>query len=311
MGTPYPNPITPSETRIGFIGIGVMGYAMASRLLSAGYTLSFYARNLSHPNSLSLQSQGAQSAHSPAQLAQISDVLFTMVGHPSDVRSVYLHPNGVVPSLRPNSVTIDSTSSHPDLAKQIFAATRAKGAWSVDAPVSGGDIGARDGKLAIFAGGEASVVEWLNPLFTILGKPTYMGPAGCGQSCKIANQVTIGANLVGLSEGLVFAKRAGLDVEKLMEAMREGSAGSKALELFGERMVNGDFRPGGFAEYQVKDMGMAVDVVDHDHDGKKAVVLPGASLFKQIFASMVANGDGKFGTQGVISVIQRINGNQI
>ncbi|XP_027347525.1 probable 3-hydroxyisobutyrate dehydrogenase-like 3, mitochondrial [Abrus precatorius] len=306
MGNPYPNPISPSETRIGWIGIGVMGHAMASRLLSAGYSVTIFARNPSHPNSLYLQSQGAQLAHSPAQLAQLTDVLFTMVGHPSDVRSVLLGPTGVVSSLRPNSVTVDTTSSHPDLAREIFEAARARGAWSVDAPVSGGDIGARDGKLAIFAAGEASVVEWLRPVFTVLGKATYMGSAGCGQSCKIANQITIGANLIGLSETLVFAKRAGLNVEQLVEAMKNGSAGCKALELFGERMIKRDFRPGGFAEYQVKDLGMGVDVVDND----KVVVLPGASLSKQLFSSMVANGQGKLGTHGVISVIERINGNE-
>ncbi|KAJ1386129.1 hypothetical protein SESBI_41047 [Sesbania bispinosa] len=310
MGTTYPNPITPSKTRIGWIGVGVMGGAMASRLLSAGYTLSFYARNPSHPNSLSLQSQGATLSPSPSHLAQSCDVVFTMLGHPSDVRSIHLDPNGVVSSLRPNSVTVDTTSSHPDLAREIFAAARAKSAWSVDAPVSGGDIGARDGKLAILAAGEASVVEWLKPLFDILGKVTYMGPAGCGQSCKIANQITIGANLVGISEGLVFAKRAGLDLEQFVDAIRNGAAGSKALELFGERMIERDFRPGGFAEYQVKDLGMGVNVVEGGDDDN-VVVLPGASLWKQLFSSMVANGHGKLGTQGVISVIERINGNEI
>ncbi|KAK7318734.1 hypothetical protein RJT34_03441 [Clitoria ternatea] len=310
MGTPYPNPITPSETRIGWIGIGVMGHPMASRLISNGYKLTFYARNPSHPNSLSLQSQGASLANSPSQLAHQTDVVFTILGHPSDVRSVYLHQTGLVSSLRPNSVTVDHTSSHPDLAREIFAAAREKDAWSVDAPVSGGDIGARDGKLAILTAGEASVVEWLNPLFIILGKATYMGPAGYGQSCKIANQITIGANLIGLSESLVFAKRAGLDLEKFLEAIKNGSAGSKALELFGERMIQRDFRPGGFAEYQVKDLGMGVDIVE-GVDDDKVVVLPGASLCKQLFSSMVANGDGKLGGQGVISVIERINGREI
>ena len=140
-----------------------------------------------------------------------------------------------------------------------------------------------------------------------MGKATYVGGAGCGQSCKIANQITIGANLVGLSEGLVFAKRAGLDLGKFVEAVREGAAGSKAMELFGGRMIGRDFRPGGFAEYQVKDLGMGVDVVE-DGSGAAAVVLPGAALCKQIFSSMVANGDGKLGTQGVITVIERING---
>ena len=308
MGSKYPNPITASTTRIGWIGIGVMGGAMASRLISAGYTLTFYARNPSHPNSLSLQSLGAKLANSPSHLANSSDVVFTMLGHPSDVKSIYLDKNGIVSSLDPNTVTVDTTSSHPDLAKEICVAARAKSAWSIDAPVSGGDIGARDGKLAIFAAGEGAVVEWLQPLFEIMGKATYMGPSGCGQSCKIANQITIGANLIGLSEGLVFAKRSGLDLEQFLDAIKNGAAGSKALELFGERMINKDFRPGGYAEYQVKDLGMGVNFVEGGDD--EVVILPGASLVKQIFTGMVANGDGKLGGQGVISVIDRINGSE-
>lgn len=134
-----------------------------------------------------------------------------------------------------------------------------------------------------------------------------MGGPGCGQSCKIANQITIGSNLIGLSEGLVFAKRAGLELEKFVEGIRDGAAGSKALELFGKRMIERDFRPGGFAEYQVKDLGMGVDVVEGGDDGS-VVVLPGAALCKQLFSSMVANGHGKLGGQGIISVIERING---
>lgn len=171
--------------------------------------------------------------------------------------------------------------------------------------MSGGDIGARDGKLAIFGGGDAGVVKWLSPLFEVLGKVTYVGEAGCGQSCKIANQITMGANLIGLSEGLVFAERAGLDVRQFVEAVRGGAAGSMAMELFGERMIKKDFRPGGFTEYMVKDLGMGLDVVE---DEERIVVLPGAALAKQLFSAMVANGDGKLGTQGLISVIQRLNG---
>lgn len=306
MGTPYPNPISPSQTRIGWIGIGVMGAAMASRLLSAGYSLTIYARTPSkaHP----LQSQGAQLAYSPFQLAQLSDVVFTMVGHPPDVRSNILDPEtGLLWGLRPNSVSVDMTSSHPALAREIFNAARAKDCWTVDAPVSGGDIGAREGKLAILAGGDASVVEWLAPLFDVLGKVTYVGPAGSGQNCKIANQIVVGGNLVGLSEGLVFAERAGLDVQQFMEAVRGGAAGSMVMELFGDRIIGRDFRPGGFAEYMVKDLGMGVDVVEENEEGRVAV-LPGAALCKQLFSAMVANGDGKLGGQGLITVIERLNG---
>ncbi|XP_009368640.3 probable 3-hydroxyisobutyrate dehydrogenase-like 2, mitochondrial [Pyrus x bretschneideri] len=306
MGTPYPNPISPTRTRVGWIGIGVMGAAMATRLLSAGYSVTVYARTPSKAQPL--QFLGAQLADSPFHLAQLCDVVFTMVGHPQDVRSNVLHPEtGILSGIGPNSVTVDMTSSHPALAREIFTAARAKNCWSVDAPVSGGDIGAREGKLAILAGGDASVVEWLAPLFDILGKATYVGPAGSGQSCKIANQIVVGGNLLGLSEGLLFAEQAGLDVRQFMEAVRGGAAGSMVMELFGERMIGRDFRPGGFAEYMVKDLGMGVDVVEESED-ERVVVLPGAALCKQLYSGMVANGDGKLGTQGLITAIERLNG---
>ncbi|GKA45823.1 probable 3-hydroxyisobutyrate dehydrogenase-like 2, mitochondrial [Tanacetum coccineum] len=302
MNTPYPTPITPSQTQIGWIGTGIMGSAMASHLISAGYTLFIYARTPS--KTASLQSLGARLVSSPSELAKTCDIIFTMLGHPSDVKEIVL--DSILDSLRPSSVVIDHTSSHPALAKEIYNAARDKNCWAVDAPVSGGDKGAKDGKLAILAGGDESVVKWLYPLFSLMGKPTYVGGAGCGQSCKIANQITVGGSLLGLSEGLVFAEKAGLDKEKWLEAVRTGAAGSLVMEIFGDRMIGRDFRPGGFAEYMVKDLGMGLDVVEQG--GDEVTVLPGAALCKQLFSGMVANGDGKLGTQGLITVIERING---
>lgn len=279
---------------------------MASRLLSAGYSITIYARSPS--KALPLQSKGAQLVDSPYEVAKCSDVVFTMVGHPSDVRSVVLDTNhGILAGLNPGGVIVDSTTSSPAQAREIFQAAKAKGCHSIDSPVSGGDIGARDGKLAIFAGGDQSVVNWLSPLYEVLGKVTYMGQAGCGQSCKIANQIVVGANLLGLSEGLVFADKAGLDARKLLDAVRTGAAGSMVMELFGGRMIGRDFKAGGFAEYMVKDMGMGVDVVEESED-ERVPVLPGAALGKQLFAGMVANGDGNLGTQALITVIERLNG---
>ncbi|CDO97551.1 unnamed protein product [Coffea canephora] len=302
MSACYPTTITLTQTRIGWVGIGVMGSAMASRLLSAGYSVTVYDRTPS--KAAPLQSKGAHLAPSVADLARASDVVFTMLGHPSDVRQIVLE--NLVPSLNPNSVIIDHTSSHPTLAKQIYDSALERHCHSVDAPVSGGDIGARDGKLAILAGGDEDVVKWLKPLFDEMGRVTYVGGPGKGQHCKIANQITAGANLLGLSEGLVFAEKAGLDKLKFVEAVRGGAAGSMVMELFGDRMINKDFKPGGVAEYMVKDLGMGVDV--GEEEGDEVVVLPGAALIKQLFASMVANGGGKLGTQGLISVIEKING---
>lgn len=283
-----------------------MGAAMAGRLVGAGHTLTIYSRTPS--KAVPLQSQGAHVANSLSELAKASDVIFTMVGHPSDVRQIVLeNSTGVLPYLNPNTVLIDHTSSHPLLAKEICVAVEEKNCYSIDAPVSGGDIGAREGRLAIFAGGEESVVEWLSPLFEVMGRVTYVGCAGSGQSCKIANQIVVGGNLLGLSEGLVFAERAGLGKREFLEALRGGAAGSMVMELFGERMIERDFKAGGYVEYMVKDLGMGVDVVD-GQESEKVVVLPGAALCKQLFSGMVANGDGKLGTQGLITVIERING---
>ncbi|XP_074275007.1 putative 3-hydroxyisobutyrate dehydrogenase-like 2, mitochondrial [Silene latifolia] len=306
-GAPYPTSISPSTTRIGWIGIGVMGESMASRLISAGYSLTIFARTPS--KAANLQSLGAKLVNSPVEVAQSSDVVFTMLGHPQDVRRIVLEKNtGVLSGLGPNGVIVDHTSSDPGLAKEIFAIAREKNCWAVDAPVSGGDIGAKNGNLAIFAGGDENVVDWLNPLLRIMGsKVSYMGGAGSGMSCKIANQIIVGANLLGLSEGLVFAGKAGLDKGKWVEAIRGGAAGSMVMELYGGRMIERDFKPGGFAEYMVKDMGMGVNFVEGGEDDG-VVVLPGAALTKQLFSGMVANGDGKLGTQGLISVIERING---
>lgn len=306
MESPFPEPISPGKTRIGWIGIGVMGAAMATRLLSAGYFITIYARSPS--KALPLQSKGAQLVDSPYKVAKCSDVVFTMVGHPSDVRSVVLDTDhGILAGLNPGGVIVDTTSSSPAQAREIFQAAKAKGCHSIDSPVSGGDLGARDGKLAIFAGGDEVVVNWLSPLYEVLGKVTYMGKAGCGQSCKIANQIVVGANLLGLSEGLVFAEKAGLDERTFLNAVRAGAAGSTVMELFGGRMIDRDFKAGGFAEYMVKDMGMGVDVVEESED-ERVPVLPGAALGKQLFSGMVANGDGKLGTQALITVIERLNG---
>lgn len=307
MATPFPSPISPSRTRIGWIGIGLMGSAMASRLLSFGYSLSIYARNPS--KAIQLQSKGAHLVDSPQDLAKVSDIVFTIIGGPPDVRSIILGPQGVLSGLNPGSVIVDMTSSHPGLAREIFKSAREKDCWSVDAPVSGADVGAREGRLAILAGGDSGVIEWLSPLFQIMGRHTYVGEAGCGQSCKIGNQIVGSANLVGLSEALTFAERAGLDLKKVLEGMRGGAAGNMIMELFGEKLIERDFRPGGFAEYLVKDLGMWSNCTE-ESEAESVAALPGASLCKQFFCGMIANGDRKLGLQGVITVIERINGIQ-
>ncbi|KAJ3696112.1 hypothetical protein LUZ60_001489 [Juncus effusus] len=300
----YPNPIHPSQTRIGWIGPGIMGGAMAARLQSAGYSLTIFARTPSKASSL--LSAGAELASSPSALASKCDIVFSMVGHPADVRSVIMDPvSGVLSGANPGSVFVDCTSSDPALAREIALEARKKGCFAVDAPVSGGDVGAREGTLAILAGGEREIVEYLSPLFELIGKVTWMGPPGSGQSSKIANQIVVASNLVGLTEGILFAKKACLDAEKFLEAIGAGAAGSKVMEIFGERILKRDSTESGAMEYFVKDLGMALE---RDKENDEVAVLPLTGLNRQMFLAMVASGDGKVGMQGLIRVHERMNG---
>lgn len=300
----FPAQVRPGATRVGWIGIGVMGGAMASRLLAAGYAVTAYARTPAKAESL--VAAGARLAASPAAVAAASDVVFTMVGNPGDVRAVVLDAaTGTLAGLRPGGVLVDCTSSSPSLAREVAAAARAAGCHAVDAPVSGGDVGARDGTLAILAGGDEAVVAWLAPLLSPLGRPTYMGPPGSGQSSKIANQIAVAGAVVGLGESLAFADAAGLDGRQFLGAVSKGAAGSRVMDLFGERVLNRDFASGGAVRYMIKDLGMALEV----GDGQEEVnVLPGAALYRQMFSAMATNGDGDLCLQGLITVVERLSG---
>ncbi|KAL6618769.1 hypothetical protein ACP70R_033908 [Stipagrostis hirtigluma subsp. patula] len=300
----FPAPVRPGSTRVGWIGIGVMGGAMAKHLLAAGFAVTAYARTQAKAETL--VAAGASLADSPAAVAATSDVVFTMVGNPSDVRGVVLDPaSGVLAGLRPGGVLVDCTSSSPSLAREIAAAARAAGCHAVDAPVSGGDVGARDGTLAILAGGDEAVVAWLAPLFAPLGKPTHMGPPGSGQSSKIANQIVVAGAVVGLGESVAFANAAGLDAPLFLDAVSKGAAGSRVMDIFGGRVLSREFESGGAVRYIIKDLGMALEVGDGQEE---ANVLPGAALYRQMFSAMAANGDGGMSLQGLITVIERLNG---
>uniref|UniRef100_A0A0D9WJT1 6-phosphogluconate dehydrogenase NADP-binding domain-containing protein n=1 Tax=Leersia perrieri TaxID=77586 RepID=A0A0D9WJT1_9ORYZ len=250
-----------------------------------------------------LVAAGASLAGSPAAVAAASDVVFTMVGNPGDVRAIVLDgAAGVLAGLRPGGVLVDCTSSSPSLAREVAAAAHAAGCHAVDSPVSGGDVGARDGTLAILAGGDEAVVTWLGPLLAHLGRPTYMGPPGSGQSSKIANQIAVAGAVVGVSEAVAFAAAAGIDESLFLAAVSKGAAGSRVMDIFGERMVRREFATGGAVKYIVKDLGMALET----EEGAKA--LPGTALFRQMFSAMVANGDGDLCLQGLITVVERLNG---
>lgn len=292
--------LTASRTRVGWIGTGVMGSAMCARVQAAGYKITLYART---PSKISaLCNNGAASAESPRAVGERSDVVFTIVSNPSDVRQVILGTNGVLSGLAPGGIIVDMTSSEPSLAREVFEQAAAKGCEAVDAPVSGGDIGALNGTLAILAGGHHETVAKLEPLFRCMGSATYLGPAGSGQICKLGNQITVAANVCGLSEGLVFARKVGLDVRKYLSAIGGGAAGSKVMELLGERMIERDFMTGGPVKYMSKDLGMALDEGE-----KREVSLPGSALLEQLYVSLKAYGGGDLGTQSFITAFERLS----
>ncbi|XBJ27641.1 hypothetical protein VPH35_004875 [Triticum aestivum] len=279
---------------------------MAARLLAAGFAVTAYARTPAKAGAL--VAAGARLADSPASVAAASDVVFTMVGNPGDVRSVVLDAaSGALAGLRPGGVLVDCTSSSPSLAREVAAAARAAGCHAVDCPVSGGDVGARDGTLALLAGGDEAVVAWLAPLFAHLGRPTYMGPPGSGQSSKIANQIAVAGAVVGLGESLAFAGAAGLDERLFLGAVSKGAAGSRVMDIFGERALSRDFSSGGSVRYIIKDLGMALEVGDGQEE-EEVNVLPGSALYRQMFSAMAANGDGELCLQGLITVVERLNG---
>lgn len=244
------------KPRVGWIGTGVMGQAMCGHILSAGYSVTVFNRTLSKAQTLC--DRGAIMVDSPKSVAAESDIVFTIVGYPKDVREVIIGENGVLQGLKPGGTVVDMTTSEPSLAREIFDYAKQRGCESVDAPVSGGDKGAKAGALAIFAGGEETVVEGLKPLFDCMGKVTYMGGPGLGQCTKLGNQITIASTMVGLVEGMVYAHKAGLDVEMYIKAISAGAAGSRSLDLYADRILRRDFDPGFFVNHFVKDLGISL-----------------------------------------------------
>ncbi|XP_008242484.1 PREDICTED: probable 3-hydroxyisobutyrate dehydrogenase-like 1, mitochondrial [Prunus mume] len=293
--------VSPSNTRVGWIGTGVMGRSMCTHLLKAGYSLTVFNRTLSKAQPL--VDLGAHLAHSPNAVASQSDVVFSIVGYPSDVRSVLLDPTtGALSGLRPGGILVDMTTSEPSLAVEISSAAAAKSCFSVDAPVTGGDVGAKNGTLAILAGGDENVVLKLAPLFAVMGKVNYMGGSGKGQFAKLANQIVIASTMVGLVEGMVFAHKAGLDVGLFLNAIKVGAAGSKLLDSYGGRILKRDFEPGFYVNHFVKDLGICLKECQN-----MGLALPGLALAQQLYLSLKAHGEGNLGTQALIVALERLN----
>jgi 3-hydroxyisobutyrate dehydrogenase len=291
----------PGKTRIGWIGTGVMGTSMCGHLLAAGYQATVY--NRSRAKAKPLLDKGAVEAGSPRAVAEVSDVIFSIVGFPHDVRAVTLGTEGSLAGARPGAVLVDMTTSEPSLAREIFEAAGAKGVHAVDAPVSGGDVGAREARLSIMIGGEPEVVTALNPLFQAMGKTiVHQGPAGAGQHTKMVNQVLIATNMIGVCEALLYGYQAGLDLNKVMQSVASGAAGSWSLSNLGTRMIAGNFDPGFFVEHFLKDMGIALA-----ESKRMKLALPGLALAEQLYRAVEAQGHGRKGTHALLLALARLS----
>ena len=288
-------------TALGWIGTGVMGASMCGHLLAAGYRVTVNSRTRARAEPL--LEAGAAWADSPAAVAAAADVVFTMVGFPADVREVVLGPEGVLAGPREGSVLVDTTTSEPSLAREIEQAARAKGIASLDAPVSGGDVGARNATLSIMVGGDEATLDSVRPLLEVLGKTiVHQGPAGAGQHTKMVNRILIAGGMIGVCEALLYAYRAGLDLETVLESVSGGAAGSWSLSNYAPRMLKGDFAPGFFVEHFLKDMEIALDEAR-----RLNLSLPGLALAHELYLALRAQGGGRNGTQALILALARLS----
>lgn len=298
-------PATPQQTRVGWVGTGVMGCAMATHVLSAGYPLVVYNRTAAKAQPL--VDAGARLVSSPLEVAQASDVVFTMVGYPADVREVIAGSNGVLPGLQEGGIVVDLTTSEPGLAAELSALAMNQGKFVIDAPVTGGDVGARKGTLSIMVGGDPQAVKEITPLLQCFSSSVKLfGGPGAGQHCKMANQIGIATSMLGMCEGLMYAHVAGLDLETYLAAIAGGGAGSFSVQSYAPRILKGDMQPGFYVEHFVKDLGIALEACK-----QLKISLPGLALAQQLYVSLTACGDGRLGTQALIKTLERLNGKEL
>jgi 3-hydroxyisobutyrate dehydrogenase len=294
-------PVKPGQTRVGWIGTGVMGRWMCQHLITAGYpaTVSNRSREKAQP----LLDAGAAFAATPKQVAERSDVVFAIVGFPPDVREVFLGPEGALAGSRPGTVLVDMTTSQPSLAVEIDQAAKAQGVHALDAPVSGGDVGAKEARLSIMVGGDKEVLEGVKPLFECMGKTiVHQGPAGAGQHTKMVNQVLIATNMIGVCEALLYGHKAGLDLPTVLQSVGGGAAASWSLNNLGPRIIARNFEPGFFVEHFLKDMKIALDEAE-----RMNLALPGLALAKQLYEAVRAQGYGRKGTHALMLALESLS----
>jgi 3-hydroxyisobutyrate dehydrogenase len=294
-------PASPAATRIGWIGTGVMGSSMCGHLLTAGYRVTVHSRTGSKAQPL--LDRGAQWAESPHAVAAESDVLFTMVGFPQDVRQVYFGADGVLTGAGAETFLIDMTTTQPVLSRDIAAAASAKGLAAIDAPVSGGDVGARNASLSIMIGGDTKPVQAVLPLFELLGKKiVHQGGPGAGQQAKLCNQIVIAGTMVGVCESLLYGYKAGLDLNRMLDSIRGGAAACWTLDNLAPRILQRNFDPGFFVEHFIKDMGIALEEAT-----RMGLVLPGLTLVHQLYQTVHTLGHSRSGTHALMLALESLS----
>jgi 3-hydroxyisobutyrate dehydrogenase len=288
-----------TKIAVGFVGLGIMGRSMAAHLQAAGHSLNVF--NRTRERAAPLVAAGAVWHDTPGAVAAASDVVITMVGYPHDVEAIYLESGGIVDQARRGAVLVDMTTSSPELAQRIAAAAAAKGVAALDAPVSGGEIGARDARLSIMVGGDAAAFDRVLPLLRLMGgNVVHQGGPGAGQHTKMCNQIVIASTMLGVCEGLAYARRSGLDPETVLQSIGGGAASSFLLNNLGPRILKGDFAPGFFVEHFVKDMGIAAVEA-----ARMGVDLPGLRLAKGLYEALAARGHQRDGTQVLFKHYER------
>ncbi len=296
-----PTSVAPGKTRLGWIGTGVMGRSMCGHLIDRGFAMTVTSRTKSKADSL--LAKNAKWADSPKAVAEQSDVVFSIVGFPADVREVMLGDHGALAGSKPGTILVDMTTSDPSLAVEIATAAKAKGVHAVDAPVSGGDVGAREARLSIMIGGDKEVVESLRPCWEAMGKTiVHQGPSGAGQHTKMVNQILIATGMIGVCEALLYGYKAGLDLETVMQSVSSGAAGSWSLSNYGPRMMANNFDPGFFVEHFIKDMGIALE-----ESKRMGLSMPGLALAHQLYIALKAQGHGRDGTHSLMLALASLS----
>ncbi len=291
--------LAPNTTTIGFIGIGVMGKSMAGHLMKAGYTVMVY--NRTKEKAQEILEQGALWQQDISQLAAQCQVVITMVGYPRDVEEVYLSPQGLVNNAKAGTYLVDMTTSSPKLAVKIHQAAQDKGLYALDAPVSGGDVGAREARLAIMVGSDEQAFEDMKPIFDIMGKNVIrQGSPGAGQHTKMCNQIAIASTMIGVCEAIIYAKKAGLDPALVLKSIETGAAASFSLSNLAPRMLADNFAPGFYIKHFIKDMTIALESAE-----EMGMITPGLKLAKTLYEQLATEGEENSGTQALFKLYDR------